>query len=550
MARPLGISTEWIFTHPMGFGVTAATALQRAICRAADGLPLLGLESHPDVISGFGGEAAVAALPVGRVPFEFYIVASTRSGKSVIASSIAIQRALTADVSRASAGDEIEVPIIATEKKKAEIIFKHLKDNLFSRALFKQMLVCDPTSEEITMRRPDGWIVKISVTAAKRAGGAAIGVWVPALVLDEAARMVGQGDGVVNFDETRDYAMSRILRGGSIVAVTSPWAPFGPIYEAVEAHFGKPSRDIVIVRGTGPQMNPKEWDAEKVADLKRRKPIMYKTDCLGEFADAEYSFFGSEEIDRATRQPPDGVAAEDEFAPQERGMDYGAAMDAATRSNAWTLVIAGKRYGKTDEESTYVLSRVRQWIPEEGAPLVSKDVFRAMKEELDVYGVTEVWSDQWCFDPMREHAEAAGITLLLDDRPVVSRKVGFEALRDKLESVPSRLELHPNKYVKRDLVGTRKKLTQEGMQISHIVTKDGRHCDFAPAIERAVNRGANQGVTWVRAMDAVRARGRGLFEPDAGPDASKPLFCWQCSRQYTGPCPRHGPFPKSVDPRQ
>jgi hypothetical protein len=532
---PEAITVEWLVTSPLAFGIEGATKLQRAICRAIDGNPLDDLASDPDVIKGFGGEAAIEYLQrPPAAPFEFYLIGSTRSAKSVIGAAAGIKGALTCDLDEGtSPGDTFEIPIFATKKRKARIIFRHLRDNLFQKPHFKSLMVGDPTTETIRMRRPsDGRIVDIVVTAGARAGAGAIGVWCCSAIFDEAARMIGEDDGVVNFDEQRRYALSRIRPGGQILAVTSPWAPMGPIYKAVQDHHGKPTADLIVARGTGPQMNPVWWTPKRCEQVRRSDEVAYQTDVLGNFANPTYGMFAPLELDRATRKFP-------EHATPQQGFEYGAAMDAATRSNAWTLVIDGCEQGDTPAEDRHVIAFVCQWMGSASEPARAKVIFPEMREHLELYGINSVLADRWSFDPFKEHAEDAGIELVEDDRVTAKIMNGWTSIQTMVAAEPPKIELHPDPVFKLDLLNTKKKLTQQGAVPDYAKTSDGRHSDYAPATERAVFRAKNAGVSWLRAMQAVENRGGELFEPDR-PGASSITFCNICKMNYMGPCTTHG----------
>lgn len=498
----MALTLEWLLTSPDAFGLADAMPLQRAMCRAFDGLPLGELADHPDVIDAFGGVEAVAVLApgFGVRPFQVWLVAATRSAKSIIGAAIAVRCALTADLETGTSdGDTFEVPILATKKKKAKIIFKHLKA-LFEKPAFKPLLSKEPTADTISIRRPtDRRIVDIVVTAGSRAGGASIGTWCAALVLDEAARMISEDEAVVNFEETVRYALSRIRPGGQIVAVTSPWAPMGPIYDGVQEHWGKPTADLVISRGKGPQMNPVAWSPEACEAIQRRDPIAYETDVLGNFADPVYGLFSPRDLERATRKGDGNLEPEGDWT-------YGAAMDPGTRSNAWTLVVVGRQDGETEATARYKVFFVRQWQGSSAEPLKAKVVFPEMVADLKPFGIGSATTDQWGYDPFREHAEDAGLDLILDERKEPEKTNGFESIRTMVVARPPLIELHPDRVFQKDLLNTKKKLTQSGIKIDHIKTSDGRHADYSPALERAIEA-AGSGPGWIEAMRKWRERG-------------------------------------------
>ena len=76
---------EVLLTSSEGFGLTTATPVQRAICRASDGIELGELWDDPTVRQAFGGACPRVA------PLEFVILAAIRCGKSLFSAAKAIQ---------------------------------------------------------------------------------------------------------------------------------------------------------------------------------------------------------------------------------------------------------------------------------------------------------------------------------------------------------------------------------------------------------------------------------------------------------------------------
>jgi len=176
---------------------------------------------------------------------------------------------------------------------------------------------------------------------------------------------------------------------------------------------------------------------------------------------------------------------------------YVATIDPATRGNAWTLIVATRG---PDRVRRIVLAR--EWRGTPSIPLVSKDVFREIKELLKPFGLTWVTSDQWAGDPLREIASQVGITLILEPWTNVNKREAYEGLRTML--LDEELELPPVDAVRTDLLGIRKKLTRNG--VTYELAKQGpRHSDFAPTV----------------AMAAMKVRGVAKLEAPPKSDAEK-----------------------------
>lgn len=288
-----------------GFGLTTASPLQRATWRVIDGRPLGELADHPDVRTAIGD---VSSLPVGVRPTEVVLVAGVRTAKSMMAAGAALRAALSVDVSKLGPGEIPRVSIVSLSRDLGAVTFNHLIGQIQARPLLRRLLAGDPKESSITIRHPSGHPVEISVVAASRAGGSLVARWSAGVIFDEAPRMAGEIDGaIVNLDDMIAAIEGRLLPGAQILAIGSPWAPWGPVYDRVTKHWGHPSCDIVVVRGTGPQMNPTWWSPERCEALLRKNPRAYRTDVLAEFAAPESSTFDPDDVAACFRTSPLGV---------------------------------------------------------------------------------------------------------------------------------------------------------------------------------------------------------------------------------------------------
>lgn len=461
---------ETLLISPEWFGLTTASALQRAICRILDGLPLGDLATHPDVVGALGGEGAIAALPTVR-PTEFLLLAGIRTGKSLLDALIGIRSSLTCDVSKLGPGEVPRVAIVSTKVKTARETWNHVSGRILASPRLRAMLVGDPKADSLRIRHPSGRPVEICVSAGSRAADNLIGCWLAAAIFDEAPRMVGAEDGVVNLDEARTAIAGRMLPGGQIVMSGSPWAPFGPVYKIVNEHHGKPTAQMVVVRGTGPQMNPGEWTPERCAELKARKPDAYEVDVLTNFLDPEAGIFTEPELK--------ACAILDQCAPCER-FHYSASMDPATRGNSWTLTV-----GALDDRGALRVELAHQWTGSSAAPLSPRVVFGEMAALLAAYRVTVVRSDEWAADALRDLASEHKLWLQYDSSIASETNECARRLRDRVTERTIELPAD-NMQLLRDLHTMRKVVTQTGHRIELPVTSDGRHCDYVPALLKLV----------------------------------------------------------------
>lgn len=493
---------EELLVSPEWFGLTTATPLQRAICRIAEGkpvgdlleLPLVeGLEAYPpEVQERATWEWALADIEVLQAweplapPAEMYVISAIRCAKSLMAICAGIWAALHADWSKVGLrpGEVVRFPIVSTSKDNAKAINEHLRGVVntrvgdFMSAKTRAALLDEEreTVETIEIVHPDGVIVEINVAAGSRAGSKVVSRWLVGILFDEAPRMLASEEGVVNLEDQAAAVAGRILT--TLWAVGSPFAPVGKVFEAVNDNEG-PTDDRVVVRGVGPALNPYWWTPERCHDLKRRNPDAFWTDVCCEFAAGESSAFPIGWLKRCTRDKGTPIV------PREEGVSYVAYTDPGTRSNAWTLSIAGIRANGVQTQ-VYV----REWLPpgsfegpEEAAAWVN-GVLREMAEDLADYGLHVVTSDQLGYDFLATAALPHGISVDLYNATGTSNTLDSEELRKRLHA--GSVELSPNAQVQGDMRRGKRKPVGNAYRYSWPQTGDGRHCDFGPVTVRSL----------------------------------------------------------------
>jgi len=478
-----GLTLERMLTSPNGFGLASATPLQQAICRIADGRPLDGLERVPLLANASEyaadiRERATLAWSLGETkrlpssrPAELYIVGPIRSGKSLMTAAVSVCATQRCDLGLLGPGEVPRVSVVSLTTDLARVVHQHVVGRATASPALKRLTVGEATSDSITFRHPTGAAVEVKIVAGARAGGSLVARWSAGVVFDEFTRMTGSEDGVVNFDDARTAVSGRLLPGAQLCGIGSPWAPFGPAYKLVSEHWQAPSRERVVIRAVGPAMNPVYWTPERCEELRRRDPMAFQTDVLGEFADPESSLFQAEDLAAVTRR--DVV----ELRP-EAGHHYVAAMDPATRADAWTLVVATRT-----KEGKLAVAMARQWQATRGAPLSPDDVLREIAEELKPYNVARVATDQWAADALADIGARHGL-YLASEAITAARKVElFESLRTMV--LARDVELPPVRELLDDIRRVRKRVTQSGISIE-LPRAGGRHCDYAFACALAL----------------------------------------------------------------
>jgi len=441
-----------------GFGLTTATALQRDVCRVAEGKQPLSAE----------GRRALAADRIEGRPDELCIVSGVRAAKSIIAGVIGVHASQHCDVSLVRPGEMPRFSIVSERMDLARVIFGHLRGAVMGRPALRALLVSEPTADAVILRHPSGTPIEVKVVAGSRAGSTLVARWSAGVVFDEAPRMLGSGEGVVNLDDARNAIRGRLLPGAQIIEIGSPWAPWGPVFDLVRDHHGKPTSKIVVMRAPAYEMNPIWWTPERCAALRESDPDAYQTDVEANFRAAQSGLFGGE-LDGAIQT---GVTRLE----TDPRCSYVASIDPATRGNAWTLIV------QTMIQGVRHVVLAKQWRGSKQTPLDAGIVFRDIAAALAPYRVTTVASDQWSYDALRGHAMGAGLHLRQLDMTDREQTERWLALRS--EMVAGKRRILDESELIADLRRLVKRTTHTGLTIDMPLTSDGRHCDYAPALMR------------------------------------------------------------------
>jgi hypothetical protein len=456
-------------TSPDGFRLGTATPVQRTVARLLDGSPIGPYRNHPDVVAALG-----RPLPERLRPKEFALLASIRSAKTLICAAAAVYSARTCDLRtrRLGPGDVPRVSLISTATDQAQPLMDHLVGHVEASPLMRRWIVGHPTSDGVMLEHESGKAIEVRVVAGARAGATLVARWSAGCIFDEAPRMVGSDAGIVNLDESRRAVIHRMLPGAPLCYIGSPWAPFGPVYDMWRRSWGQPSERLVVVRATGPMMNPGLYTPEYCAAAAAQDPGAYQTDVLAEFRDAEETIFTETMIRACVRE---GGAIQ-----PERGNQYVAAMDPATRGNAWTFVVLTR-----ETDGRLVVVYARQWTGSVGDRGRPRKVLEEIAGVCREYRVDEVHTDQFSADALADLAESVGVDLAIHH---IGKPEKYETI-STLHTVLSeeRISLPDEPVMAADLHRVTRRVTRDGVSYDLPRTADGRHCDYVPALALAVS---------------------------------------------------------------
>lgn len=475
-----------------GFRLTTPSPLQLAICAIIDGAPLGDLWDDPSVRAAFGG-----VKPITRRRWEeILILSGIRTGKSLIAGAAAVWATQKCGFTPAQGltlgpGEVPRVSVLSVKRDLADVVFNHIIGNMQASPVLSSLILEEPTSDGLLVKHPNGRPVEIKVVAGSRAGSSLVARWSAGVVFDEAPRMQGEEDGVVNLDDARKAVRFRLLSEARLWYIGSPWAPSGPTYDMREENWGKPGAKVLVVKAPAPAMNPVYWTASRVAERRAEDPELSRTEIDAEFASPNATLFQPELVQRCVRQEPPQL-------PYEEGQTYVAAMDPATRANAWVLTLVTRAEGKIKQVGMW------EWNPEPGQPLSPVEVMRQIADICAIYKPTVLKSDQWSADSLADIAQDLGIPFLQEDFHGTELARRYLGLARRMEA--GMVELCPDPRVFRDLVAVRRKAAPGGgVKILLPITRDGRHTDSAPPLVMAAAEYMDDPVPLVVAAEKTEA---------------------------------------------
>jgi hypothetical protein len=223
-------------------------------------------ECQERILEGLGGGELLGDVwgDVGKVEPSKRQTCSGRAGrgggKTTICSTYSLWRAMTCDLSEAGGGAEVVIPIIAPTAPAARLMLgmaihfamrEPLRDCVKTLGNEEGRRKNAVTSTSLHLVRPnDGREVEIRAVVAGPGGRGLVGYHIPSAVIDEAERMRVDSEAGITDREQIDAIRPRLLPGGSIVMISTPYDLESYMHTHVERNFGHPVDGISFVATT------------------------------------------------------------------------------------------------------------------------------------------------------------------------------------------------------------------------------------------------------------------------------------------------------------
>lgn len=259
---------------------------QRTALKAVYGLPLTG-----DELQMFKKITGLTRYRAGIEWEEASFILGRRSGKSdKIASNIALYEACCRK-HKLSVGQTGIVMVVASEKKRqAKIVFQYIEHKLKRSPILRKMIE-NITKECINLTNGiEIWVYPCSI-------GKVRGESLIAFIADEVAhwKVEGRDVDVDVLDSARpglDFEYSKMIK------ISTPYMMRGEIWQDYKEFYGKANDDVLVFRGDTKLFNPTYSD-RKLAKLKKRKPLTYRTEHEAYFRTDLSSMYDPAMIDKS-----------------------------------------------------------------------------------------------------------------------------------------------------------------------------------------------------------------------------------------------------------
>lgn len=343
-------------------------------------------------------------------------------------------------------------------------------------------LVDEPTTESLTLKRPDGKLVDVRVRAAGARGKGGRAFTLVFAGLDEACFFFDES-GVVNDKEIYRACSQRIVPGGQLWMVSTPWiAGVGLLEEKLAQDFGS-HESTLCARGVGTRALNPSWDPDHEIENEERKN---DPDNAAREIDAQpltagsMHFFSREAIEQAFR------TSLPQKLPRTPGRDYFSGGDPGFKRNSSALVILERIEGVEGQQARYRLALLDERKPLPGLPLQPKAVTADFAELMLSYGSREFVTDSHEIDDVRDALTAKRCSAVMAPDPAEC----FVELRTLLHE--GRLELPEHARLRSQLREVLSKpMPGGGTQIVSPKKADGSHGDLVSALSRAAWHAVN-----------------------------------------------------------
>jgi hypothetical protein len=365
---------------------------------------------------------------------ELWLCVGRRGGKSNISALLAVYEAFFNDYSdKLAAGEVATVFVIAADRKQARSVMRYIRGLIEATPLLQSMVVKD--SQEC-IELSNRCVIEIMTAGFKGIRGYSVAC----AILDEVAFW---SDGGANPDKEIITAIRPSLAtlNGKIIALSSPYARKGVLWENYKRYFGKEQSNRVLVAQAPSLLMNSLLPTHIVEQAYQDDPASAKAEYGAEFRTDVETFVNREIVDAL-------VCLGRYELPYLSENKYFAFVDPSGGSkDAFTLSIAHK------EKNVLIVDAIRAITP----PFSPENVVDDFCVLLLSYGIRTVTGDRYAGEWPREQFYKRGVVYL------PSKKSKSELYRDLLPLLNSgNVELLDNEKMVNELVSLERRTARGG----------------------------------------------------------------------------------------
>lgn len=464
--------------------------------------------AQPRDLAGEGREIArelfgdLETIPEGLRKILVMVVGG-RSGKTFFGALRLLYLALFLRLDKLQPGQEGKCWFVAPELDLATEGLNFVRGRLEADPRLRALMLNAPKpgvkAERLVIRRDDGKVVAFETKAAKRMGITERGRVILGAVLDECAFFFDESYRV-NDVEIFNAIQPRVMVGGQLLLLSTPWAESGLLYDLYKANHpkegGSPSSALAVL-GVTPTMRSDPDILEQVAtavaiDEQRGTKNAQREFFCKFLATSAVLFFAPEDLNASIATPGE--------LPTEPplGAHVGAGGDVGLVKNSSAIAVALR------VDNSLLVPVVEEKHPDQGQALKPSEVWELFASTLRAWGAWALALDQAERESAREDLGKAGLTVTNAASTMECLTELRTALRER------RIRMVDDPLLREQLRSIRIRPRSGGGESLVVpTTPDGRHCDRAVALATAVFE------AWHRGAE-VRPH-KPVFDPIANP---------------------------------
>jgi len=406
----------------------------------------------------------------------FCAVAGARAGKSYVLGALRLLHlVLSVSLDSLAPGEIAMAVIVAPDLRLARQTLRFVLGAVRSVPAIAKRIIAE-TADGFMIRRPDGAVVEVVCLPATRGGSALRGRSIICALLEEAAFFRDES-AVVNDVEIVKAVGPRILPGGQLLIVSTPWLEQGVLFDLWKANHGGPVTALVA---HAPTLLLRD-DADTRLYVERamhNDPDTARNELGAEFLGGGAGFFFDPEtlgraVDRrrplVMRAPPNAIV--------DAGGDVGLVTDSSA-------LVVGAFVGKI-----FTLLEMLELRPKASAPLKLSFVIAEFAAVLKRHAIRSFVADGHSREPAREWATHHQIFIRSAAGGAEKKAESFLGLQQALKEGRVNLPDHPRLLMQLRSVVARP-VSGGGLRID-MPRRAGAHGDLAAALVLAHSNGGS-----------------------------------------------------------